>query len=68
MDQIKAVLGTQRRGLRASCWKVTVAAAVVGGVTALYLGILLGKCEAGYVLSVYLLQKRNGLQSCPGFS
>ncbi|NWQ86289.1 TMPS9 protease, partial [Burhinus bistriatus] len=41
MDQIKPVLGTQRRGLRVSCWKVTVAAAVVGSVTALYLGILL---------------------------
>ncbi|XP_009282561.1 PREDICTED: transmembrane protease serine 9 [Aptenodytes forsteri] len=41
MDQIKPVLGTQRRGLRASCWKVTVVAAVVGSVTAFYLGILL---------------------------
>ncbi|XP_054038261.1 transmembrane protease serine 9 isoform X1 [Rissa tridactyla] len=41
MDQEKAVLGTQRRGPRARCWKVTVATAVVGSVTALYLGILL---------------------------
>ncbi|XP_009878884.1 PREDICTED: transmembrane protease serine 9 [Charadrius vociferus] len=41
MDQIKPVLSTQKRGLRASCWKVTTAAAVVGSVTALYLGILL---------------------------
>ncbi|KAM6294770.1 transmembrane protease serine 9 [Aegotheles albertisi] len=41
MDQTKPVQGTQRRGLRASCWKVTGAAAVVGSVTALYLGILL---------------------------
>ncbi|KAM6395975.1 transmembrane protease serine 9 [Rhynochetos jubatus] len=41
MDQIMPVLGTQRRRLSASCWKVTVAAAVVGSVTALYLGILL---------------------------
>ncbi|KAM9265696.1 transmembrane protease serine 9 [Morus bassanus] len=41
MDQIKPVLGTQRRGLRSSCWKVTIAAAVVGSMTALYLGILL---------------------------
>ncbi|XP_025961183.2 transmembrane protease serine 9 isoform X1 [Dromaius novaehollandiae] len=40
MDQIKPVVGT-RRSLRASCWKVTIAAAVVGSVTALYLGILL---------------------------
>ncbi|XP_049663063.1 transmembrane protease serine 9 isoform X3 [Accipiter gentilis] len=47
MDQIKAVLGTQSRGLRASCWKVTIAAAVVGGVTALYLGILLACHPAG---------------------
>ncbi|OXB60001.1 hypothetical protein ASZ78_008137 [Callipepla squamata] len=39
MDQIKPVLG--RRGPRASCWKVTITAAVVGSVTALYLGILL---------------------------
>nr|XP_009681963.1 PREDICTED: transmembrane protease serine 9-like [Struthio camelus australis] len=41
MDQIKPVLGTQRRTLRASCWKVTIAAAIVGSMTALYLGILL---------------------------
>ncbi|NXF37231.1 TMPS9 protease, partial [Nyctibius bracteatus] len=41
MDQLKPALGTQRRGLRVSCWKVTVAAAAVGSVTALYLGILL---------------------------
>ncbi|NWR76480.1 TMPS9 protease, partial [Centropus unirufus] len=41
MEQTKPVLGAQRRGLRVSCWKVTAAAAVVGGVTALYLGILL---------------------------
>ncbi|KAM6236138.1 transmembrane protease serine 9 isoform 2-T2 [Porphyrio hochstetteri] len=41
MDQIKPVLSTQRRGLGASCWKVTIAAAIVGSVTALYLGILL---------------------------
>ncbi|XP_009578755.1 PREDICTED: transmembrane protease serine 9, partial [Fulmarus glacialis] len=41
MDQRKPVVGTQRRGLRASCWQVTIAAAVVGSVTALYLGILL---------------------------
>ncbi|NXP47763.1 TMPS9 protease, partial [Heliornis fulica] len=41
MDQIKPVPGTQRRGLRASCWKGTVAAVIVGGVTALYLGVLL---------------------------
>ncbi|XP_075579927.1 transmembrane protease serine 9 [Pelecanus crispus] len=41
MDQIKPVLGSQRRGLRASCWKVTIAAAAVGSVTALYVGILL---------------------------
>ncbi|NXK13120.1 TMPS9 protease, partial [Herpetotheres cachinnans] len=50
MDQIKPVLGTQRRGPRASCWpwgKVTVAAAVVGSVTALYLGILLACHPAG---------------------
>ncbi|KAM7081156.1 transmembrane protease serine 9 isoform 2-T2 [Ciconia maguari] len=52
MDQIKPVLGTQRRGLRASCWKVTVAAAVVGSVTALYLGILLGECAAGHLPSL----------------
>ncbi|XP_032858988.1 transmembrane protease serine 9 isoform X3 [Tyto alba] len=47
MDQIKPVLGTQRRGLRASCWKVTAGAAVVGSVTALYLGILLACHPAG---------------------
>ncbi|XP_010005565.1 PREDICTED: transmembrane protease serine 9 [Chaetura pelagica] len=41
MDQIKPVVGPQRRGLRVSCWKLTIAAAVAGGVTALYLGILL---------------------------
>ncbi|KAM6040213.1 transmembrane protease serine 9 isoform 2-T2 [Theristicus caerulescens] len=46
MDQIKPVLGTQG-GLRASCWKVTIAAAVVGSVTALYLGILLACHPAG---------------------
>lgn len=63
MDQIKPVISTQKRGLRASCWKVTAAAAVVGSVTALYLGILLGESAAGYVLSVYLLQKRNALHS-----
>ncbi|XP_025924770.1 transmembrane protease serine 9 isoform X2 [Apteryx rowi] len=40
MDQIKPVLGTRRR-LRSSCWKVTIATAVVGSMTALYLGILL---------------------------
>lgn len=58
MDQLKPVPGTQGRGRRVSCWKVTVAAAVVGSVTALYLGILLGECVAGCVLSVYLLQKK----------
>lgn len=58
MDQIKPVLG--RRGLRASCWKVTITATVVGGVTALYLGILLGECIARHV---HLLQKNNGLHS-----
>ncbi|XP_062452459.1 transmembrane protease serine 9 isoform X2 [Rhea pennata] len=40
MDQIKPVLGTRRR-LRAGHWKVTIATAIVGSVTALYLGILL---------------------------
>lgn len=52
MDQIKPVLG--RRGPRASCWKVTITATVVGGVTALYLGILLGECIARHV---HLLQR-----------
>ncbi|XP_075592296.1 transmembrane protease serine 9 [Balearica regulorum gibbericeps] len=47
MDQIKPVLGTQRRGLRASCWKVTIAATIVGSVAALYLGILLACHPAG---------------------
>ncbi|XP_027639056.2 transmembrane protease serine 9 [Falco peregrinus] len=44
MDQRKPVPGTQRRGPRASCqpwWMVTIAAGVVGSVTALCLGILL---------------------------
>ncbi|NXN96832.1 TMPS9 protease, partial [Rhinopomastus cyanomelas] len=42
MDQTKPVPDPQRRGLRACCWKITTAAAaVVGGVTALYLGVLL---------------------------
>ncbi|NXL67474.1 TMPS9 protease, partial [Chordeiles acutipennis] len=40
MEQVKPELSTQRR-VRVSCWKVTAAAAVVGSVTALYLGILL---------------------------
>ncbi|NWH61863.1 TMPS9 protease, partial [Geococcyx californianus] len=47
MEQIKPVRGTQRRGLRASCWKVTIAAVVVGSVTALYLGILLACYPTG---------------------
>ncbi|NWS77009.1 TMPS9 protease, partial [Crotophaga sulcirostris] len=42
MEQVKPTLSTQRRGQRGGCWKVTIAAAVVGSVTALYLGILLG--------------------------
>jgi len=54
MDQIKPVPGAQRRGLRASCWRVTVAATVVGTMTAICLGILLGECAAVYVLSVCL--------------
>ncbi|NXX43733.1 TMPS9 protease, partial [Tricholaema leucomelas] len=41
MDQLKPVVVPQRRGLRGSCWKVAVAATVVGTVAALYLGILL---------------------------
>lgn len=62
MDQVKPVPG--RKGRKASCWKLTVVAAVVGSVMALYLGILLGECTAGGVLSVYhLLQKSNGLHS-----
>ncbi|XP_009637181.1 transmembrane protease serine 9 [Egretta garzetta] len=47
MDQLKPVPGTQGRGRRVSCWKVTVAAAVVGSVTALYLGILLACRPSG---------------------
>ncbi|KAM4657575.1 transmembrane protease serine 9 [Amazona ochrocephala] len=47
MDQVKPELGTQRSGLRGSCWKGTIAAAVVGSVTALYLGILLACRPAG---------------------
>uniref|UniRef100_A0A8B9E9G3 Transmembrane serine protease 9 n=1 Tax=Anser cygnoides TaxID=8845 RepID=A0A8B9E9G3_ANSCY len=38
MDQVKPVPG--RKGRKASCWKLTVVAAVVGSVMALYLGIL----------------------------
>lgn len=64
MEQMKPVLSTQSRGPRPSCWKVTAAAAVVGSVTALYLGILLGECAARYLLSACLLkEKRNGLCS-----
>ncbi|XP_069734093.1 transmembrane protease serine 9 isoform X2 [Phaenicophaeus curvirostris] len=47
MEQIKPGLDGQRRGLRAGCWKVIAAAAVVGSVTALYLGILLACHPAG---------------------
>ncbi|XP_026721050.1 transmembrane protease serine 9 isoform X2 [Athene cunicularia] len=47
MEQGKPVLGTPSRGLRAGCWKVAAAAAVVGSVTALYLGILLACHPAG---------------------
>lgn len=62
MDQVKPVPG--RKGRKASCWKLTVVAAVVGSVMALYMGILLGECTAEAVLLVYhLLQKSNGLHS-----
>ncbi|XP_033926697.1 transmembrane protease serine 9 isoform X1 [Melopsittacus undulatus] len=47
MDQVKPELGTHRRGLSASCWKGTIAAAVVGSITALYLGILLACYPSG---------------------
>uniref|UniRef100_A0A8B9S3R7 Transmembrane serine protease 9 n=1 Tax=Apteryx owenii TaxID=8824 RepID=A0A8B9S3R7_APTOW len=53
MDQIKPVLGTRRR-LRSSCWKVTIATAVVGSMTALYLGILLGELETSFEHTVEL--------------
>ncbi|XP_032059648.1 transmembrane protease serine 9 [Aythya fuligula] len=39
MDQVKPVPG--RKGQKASCWKLTVVAAIVGSVMALYVGILL---------------------------
>ncbi|XP_071583518.1 transmembrane protease serine 9 [Heliangelus exortis] len=58
MDQIKPVLGTQRRGLRLSCWKVTIAAAVVGSVTALYLGILLGCHPLGETIFEHTVELR----------
>ncbi|XP_071434162.1 transmembrane protease serine 9 [Pithys albifrons albifrons] len=41
MDLMKPGQGTQRRRLRACCWKATAAAAIVGSATALCLGILL---------------------------
>ncbi|XP_054252206.1 transmembrane protease serine 9 isoform X2 [Indicator indicator] len=47
MDQLKPVVVTQRRGVRGSCWKVAVAAAVLGSVAALYLGILLACQPSG---------------------